>query len=120
MGISGENSSQESSSDSSPGSPSHHQHHHHHHPVIGPNHEAENLLPSVVGCVRVCVCVCMRACVRLFVCLFMHACIRLFICLLMSVVDIPLHSRLPVVLEGGPAPGSLFSKLHLLVTSYPS
>ena len=64
MGVSGETSSQESSSDSSPGSPSHHHHqqqqHHHHHPVVGPNHEAENLLPSVVctvcTCVFVCVC----------------------------------------------------------------
>ena len=36
---------------------------------------------------------------------------------LMSVVDIPLYGKLamlPVVLKGGPAPGSLFSKLHLL------
>ena len=71
MGISGENSSQESSSDSSPGSPSHHHqhHHHHHHPVIGPNHEAENLLPSVVGhCLSPCVCVSPRVCVCISVC----------------------------------------------------
>jgi len=65
MGVSGEASSQESSSDSSPGSPSHHhqqqQQQHHHHPVVGPNHEAENLLPSVV-CVCVCACARVRAC----------------------------------------------------------
>ena len=74
MGVSGENSSQESSSDSSPGSPSHHHHQqqqqqqqHHHHPVVGPNHEAENLLPSVVNaCVFVCLCV--------GVCVFVHMC----------------------------------------------
>ena len=74
LGVSGENSSQESSSDSSPGSPSHHHHQqqqqqqqHHHHPVVGPNHEAENLLPSVVNaCVFVCLCV--------GVCVFVHMC----------------------------------------------
>jgi len=77
MGVSGENSSQESSSDSSPGSPSHHHHQHqqqqqqhHHHPVVGPNHEAENLLPSVVN-TCVCMCMCLFACL----CVCAHACV---------------------------------------------
>ena len=87
LGISGENSSQESSSDSSPGSPSHHQHHHHHHhhPVVGPNHEAENLLPSVVSCLCLSVCVYVCLSVRPSVCVCVSVCLS--VCLYMMCVS---------------------------------